>query len=50
MLKTVLNITVYLSSIADYTGLRRKYHYVGLELSQSVYSMALNRYPTGKTS
>ena len=33
----------------EYTALWRPYHYIGLELAQSIYSIALNKQATGFT-
>ena len=33
----------------DYSAIWRPYHYVGLELAQSIYSIALDKKPTGHT-
>ena len=33
----------------DYSAIWRPYHYVGLELSQSIYSIALDKKSTGHT-
>ena len=33
----------------EYSAIWRPYHYVGLELAQSIYSIALDRKPTGYT-
>ena len=37
------------NSSGDYTAIWRPYHYIGLELAQSIYSIALNMQATGKT-
>mgnify|MGYP001215214135 CR=1 FL=1 len=36
-------------SSGRYSALWRPYHYIGLELGQSIYSIALNKQPTGHT-
>ena len=33
----------------DYSAIWRPYHYIGLELAQSIYSIALDKKPTGYT-
>ncbi len=33
----------------DYSAIWRPYHYIGLELAQSIYSIALDQKPTGHT-
>jgi len=33
----------------DYSAIWRPYHYIGLELAQSIYSIALDKKPTGHT-
>ena len=33
----------------EFTALWRPYHYIGLELAQSIYSIALNKQATGHT-
>ena len=33
----------------NYSAIWRPYHYIGLELAQSIYSIALDKKPTGCT-
>ena len=36
-------------SSGEYSAIWRPYHYIGLELAQSIYSIALDKKPTGQT-